>query len=143
VALLGGLATDLGPWYQALRQPAWKPPDVLFGPAWTLIYACIALSALEATLNAASTEARRRILLLFASNATLNVGWSLLFFRAQRPDWALVEVIFLWLSILWLIGVVRPHSTRAAWLLLPYLVWVAFAGVLNLAVVQLNAPFGG
>lgn len=142
VALLGGLATDIGPWYLSLRQPPWKPPDAWFGPAWTVIYALTALSCLEACLAAPQRTVRRRLVLLFAFNGALNVFWSLLFFRLQRPDWALIEVVFLWASILVLVLAVVRHSRRAAWLLLPYLVWVAFAATLNLAVVQLNGPFG-
>jgi tryptophan-rich sensory protein len=71
----------------------------------------------------------------------LNVLWSWLFFRARRPDWALAEVGLLWLSIVLLIVLAARASTSAAWLLAPYLLWVAFAAALNLAVVRLNAPF--
>jgi tryptophan-rich sensory protein len=73
--------------------------------------------------------------------AFLNVLWSLLFFRLRRPDWALVEVGFLWLSILALMIVLFRYSRLAGLLLLPYLVWVGFAGALNFAVVRLNGPF--
>jgi tryptophan-rich sensory protein len=78
---------------------------------------------------------------LFGVNALLNVLWSELFFVWQRPDWALAEVVVLWLSIILLIVTLAPISRRASWLLVPYLAWVSFAGALNLAVVQLNAPF--
>jgi tryptophan-rich sensory protein len=72
----------------------------------------------------------------------LNVTWSWLFFTLQRPDYALVEVVLLWLSVLALILALRPISKRASLALVPYLVWVGFAGAVNLAVVRLNAPFG-
>ena len=78
---------------------------------------------------------------LFALNALLNVSWSELFFGLQRPDWALAEVGVFWLSILLLIVVLRRYSKTASWLLLPYLAWVTFAAILNLAVVRLNYPF--
>jgi translocator protein len=142
VAALGAAATDLGPWYQGLRRPAWQPPDWLFGPAWTLIYALAALSAATAWNSARDRAIRHRVLLLFALNALLNVGWTELFFGLHRPDWALAEVVLLWLSVLALIVVLRPGSRTASLLLLPYLAWVTFAGLLNLAVVRLNAPFG-
>jgi tryptophan-rich sensory protein len=138
VALLGGLATDIGPWYASLKKPAWQPPDSWFGPAWTLIYACCALSAAAAWPAARSASDRANLLLAWSFNACLNVGWSLLFFRLQRPDWALMEVVLLWSSIGLLIVVSARRSRRAALLLLPYLAWVSFAAVLNLAVVQLN-----
>jgi tryptophan-rich sensory protein len=143
VAVLGGLMTELGTWYYGLRQPAWKPPDWLFGPAWTVIFALIAVAAFWAWEHAPDRAAREWLLALFALNAFLNVFWSLLFFRLRRPDWALVEVGFLWLSIVLLIVVLARSYRPAAWLLVPYIAWVTFAAVLNAAVVQLNAPFGG
>ena len=142
VAMLGGLATDIGPWYLGLKQPAWKPPDLLFGPVWTILYAMAAASAVKAWQRAPSKEWREWLLGLFAFNGFLNLLWSLLFFRLRRPDWALLEVSFLWLSVASLMLFVWRRSPTSALLLLPYLVWVAFAGWLNRAVVALNGPFG-
>ncbi len=142
VAALGAAATDIGPWYQSLREPPGKPPDWLFGPAWTLIYALAALAGVLAWRGATSGAMRRRVLVLFAVNALLNVLWSELFFVARRPDWSLAEVVPFWLSILVLAAALWPASRRAGWLLAPYVAWVAFAGWLNLRVVQLNPPFG-
>lgn len=143
VALLGGLMTDLGPWYRSLAQPAWKPPDWAFGPVWTLIYSLAAAAGVVAWRRAPGRSSRETMLLLFALNAFLNVFWSLLYFRLHRPDWALVEVVFLWLSVLALVVVLARWSPLCGWLLAPYLVWVAIAGFLNLATVRLNGPFGG
>ena len=140
VAGLGTAATDLGPWYQELRKPPWQPPDWLFGPAWTLIYALTALAGAMAWQAARTGRERRRILGLFGLNAGLNVLWSWLYFTWQRPGWALAEAVLLWLSIVLLIKGIAPLSRRAGWLLLPYLLWVSFATVLNLAIVLLNAP---
>lgn len=67
------------------------------------------------------------------------MAWSALFFRLQRPDWALLEVGLLWLSILGLILLSARRSPLAAWLLTPYLLWVSFAGMLNFSVVRLNS----
>ncbi|MBN9205489.1 TspO/MBR family protein [Methylibium petroleiphilum] len=142
VAGLGGLMTDLGPWYQQLVQPPWKPPDWLFGPAWTAIFALAAMAGVIAWRRAPQRVDREWMLALFALNGFLNVLWSLLFFRLHRPDWALFEVLLLWLSILLLIGVLARYARTASLLLLPYLAWVAFAGFLNLATVRLNGPFG-
>ncbi len=143
VALLGGLMTDIGGWYQQLRQPPWKPPDWLFGPVWTLVFALVAASGVTAWRRTTRRSQREWLLVLFALNGFLNVLWSLLYFRLQRPDWALVEVVALWLSIAALMAFVARHSRKAVWLLLPYLLWVAFAGALNWATVKLNAPFAG
>ena len=83
------------------------------------------------------------MLCLFAANAFLNVLWSLLFFRLRRPDWALYEVGFLWLSIVVLAAYLGRFSRPSAVWLAPYLLWVTFAAALNFKVVQLNAPFPG
>jgi tryptophan-rich sensory protein len=141
VALVGGTITDIGPWYQGLAKPAWQPPAWLFGPAWTLIYALTVLSAVRAWRTAPGANARAAVVALYCLNGVLNVLWSAVFFALRRPDQALVEVVFLWLSVLVPLLVVRRWSPSAAWLLLPYLVWVAFAGWLNLAVVRLNPAF--
>lgn len=138
VAVLGFLATDLEGWYEQLVKPAWQPPDWLFGPVWTLIYALAAMAGVLAWRAASDDAARTRILTLFAVNGFLNVLWSLLFFRLQRPDWALAEVALLWLSIVVLIVVLRSYSRTTTWMLLPYLAWVSFAAVLNAAVLRLN-----
>lgn len=143
VAALGGAATDIGPWYQSLRKPTWQPPDWLFGPAWTTIFALTALAGVRAWRRTPDASARGRLLSAYALNALLNVFWSLLFFTLRRPDWALVEVVPLWLSIVLLIVVSGRRDRAAGWLLVPYLAWVGFAGVLNWSVVRLNEPFSG
>ncbi|RZS58546.1 TspO/MBR family protein [Sphaerotilus mobilis] len=136
LAGLGGLATDLGPWYAALRQPAWKPPDLWFGPAWTLIFTLAAWSAVLGWQAAAPGAPRRRWLLALGLNAALNLGWSLLFFTLKRPDWALAEVALLALSVA---GLIRAAPTwRAGVLLAPYLAWVLYASSINAGVVWLN-----
>jgi translocator protein len=144
VAGLGGALTDLGPWYRNLRQPPWKPPDAWFGPIWTLIYVCTAWAAWRAWHAAGASGARTRrstLLAAFVANAGLNIAWSALFFGAKRPDWALAEVMVLWLSIVVLIVLAARLDTLAAWLLVPYAAWVAIAAALNGAVVRANAPF--
>ena len=141
IAGLGGLATDLGPWYRSLKQPSWQPPDAAFGPAWSVIYLLTAIAAVRVWLRAAAPRQRTQWLAALAANGAINVFWSWLFFKARRPDWALAEVVVLWLSIGLLIVLARRHDVIAALLLVPYLLWVAFAASLNLAVVRLNAPF--
>jgi tryptophan-rich sensory protein len=143
VAGVGGALTEIGPWYKALKQPWWKPPDWAFGPAWTLIFTLTAAAAVLAWHGAPDDAVKRTTLLLFGVNAILNMLWSALFFHLRRPDWALIEVVALWLSILALIVHARRRSITAAWLLVPYLLWVSFAACLNYAVVTLNGPFAG
>jgi len=141
IAILGGTITDLGPWYQNLAKPDWQPPGWLFGPIWTTIFALAAISAANAWRVAPTRATREWIIILFALNGFLNVLWSILFFQVKRPDWALVEVGLLWLSVLLLVISLARLSKLSSVLLVPYLVWVAFAGVVNWHIVQLNGPF--
>jgi len=141
VAMLGMTITDLGPWYRSLEQPAWAPADPVYGAVWTLIFALAAASAVLAWRAAPTRREIETIVGLFALNGFLNILWSLLFFQVHRPDWALGELVVLWLSIVLLMVVTGRHSRPAALLLLPYLLWVSFAGWLNWEIVRLNGPF--
>lgn len=143
VAVLGGLLTEVGEWYESLKFPSWRPPNWLFGPAWTLIFLLIAASGVVAWERAVDARTRSLLLVLFGINAVLNVAWSGLFFKLRRPDWALAELVVFWLSIVALLIFISGISRTATLLMLPYLLWVTFAGFLNLRMVQLNRPFAG
>lgn len=140
---IGGALTDLGPWYFSLRHPEWKPPDAAFGIIWTTIFTLCAVSGWLAWQAADSRAKRSRVLVLFGINAVLNVVWSALYFKLQRPDWALLEVALLWLSIVALVVGLWRLSRWASGLILPYWVWVSLAAVLNWETVALNGPFPG
>lgn len=142
VAAMGSVMTDLGPWYQSLAKPSWHPADALFPIGWTLIFAFNTAAIVTAWRAAPNARVSDAMIALFGLNAVLNIGWSLIFFRMQRPDWAFIEVSVLWLSIAALVVYSAKHSKLAAVLFLPYLIWVSFAGALNWAVVDLNGPFG-
>lgn len=142
VAMLGGTITDLGPWYESLAKPDFTPPRPVFPIAWTTIFALAAIAGVSAWRAAKDSRTSDTLIGLFALNGFLNLLWSLLFFRIQRPDWAFYELILLWLSIAALIIYCGRVSRTASLLLVPYLVWVTAAGALNWEVVRLNAPFG-
>lgn len=137
----GGLLTDVGPWYVSMRKPSWKPPDWLFAPAWTVIFVCAGWATVRAWNGAPDESGRILVGLLMSANGVLNILWSALFFKLRRPDWALFEVVLLWLSILAPMILLAPFAASVPWLLAPYLAWVSFASVLNLAYVRLNGPF--
>lgn len=141
VAAIGSTVTDLGPWYQSLKEPSWKPPDAAFGLIWTVIFALTAAAGVLAWRSDRRLRARQWMLGLFAINGFFNILWSLVFFKLQRPDYALVEVAALWASILVLIVFCYPRRPLAALLLVPYLLWVSVAAALNYQVVVLNGPF--
>ena len=138
---VGGAMTTVGPWYRALRKPSWNPPDWLFGPAWMVILGLAAWAGVIAWTRAPDAATHREIAMLFGVNIAFHVLWSPLFFNFRRPDWALMEVPFLWLSIVAMMVGVAPLSRLAVWLLAPYLAWVAFAAFLNLTIVRMNASF--
>jgi tryptophan-rich sensory protein len=142
VGAAGGALTQLGDWYLRLRTPAWKPPDWAFGPIWTTILALAAASAVIAWRAEDTRQGHLRVVLLFVANGLFNILWSLFFFHLHRPDLALMEVSFLWLSILAPIIYLYRRAPLAAALMLPYLLWVSAAAVLNYQVIQLNGPFG-
>lgn len=141
VAALGGAMTETGPWYRNLEKSPLTPPDWVFAPAWTLIYALAVMSAVYGWNATRSASGRAWLVSLFFLNAVLNVLWSAVFFTLERPDWALAEVATLWLSVLSLIVFLWPRSPVAGALLVPYLAWVSFAAYLNQRVVALNGPF--
>jgi translocator protein len=134
----GGLLTTIGPWYRALRKPKLQPPDWLFGPAWTVILGAAAWAGVLAWRAAPGDAAHANIIILFAVNGLFHFLWSPIFFTKQRPDLALIEVVFLWISVAVLVFGLAPYSTGASLLCLPYLLWVSFAAWLNWAIVRLN-----
>jgi tryptophan-rich sensory protein len=140
---IGGLVTNVGPWYQNIRKPSWNPPNWVFGPAWTIILGLAAWSGVLAWLNAPTDVEHQQVIVVFAVNIVFHMLWSPLFFNLRRPDWALIEIPFLWFSIVAMMVVLAPFSPLSAWLLLPYVLWVAFAAFLNLTIVRLNRPFNG
>lgn len=126
-------------WYQELAKPGWTPPPWVFGPVWTILYALIALSAWLVWLE------RDRVNILPASvvflvQLVLNALWSVLFFGLRRPDLALVEILLLLGVIIANVAVFWRVRRAAGLLLVPYLVWVGFATLLNFAIWRMNAP---
>jgi translocator protein len=142
VAGAGMTMTELGPWYKGLKQPSWAPPDWAFGVIWTIIFSLTTIAGVNAWRTAPDNRAGETLIGLLSFNGFLNLMWSFLFFKMQRPDWALVEVVLLWLSILTLIVVTMRYARSAALLFIPYLIWVTIAAALNYEVVMLNRPFG-
>jgi len=135
VAVVGSLAAvDSGAEYLALERPPWAPPRWLFGPAWTVLYVMIALSGWLAWSARGLTPA----LGVYAVQLILNMAWTPLFFGAGQYGLAFAEIIVLWLVIVLNIALFWRISRLAAWLLVPYLLWVTYASSLNFAIWQLN-----
>ena len=141
LGVVGGLMTPIGAWYRDLKKPGLQPPDWLFGPAWTVILGLAAWSAVLAWNAALDGAVRTDVVILFVVNALCHLAWSPLFFKLRRPDWALIEVVFLWASLIALVAGLWPTSHLASLLIVPYLIWVSFAAWLNWRIVRLNQPF--
>jgi len=142
VAILGGLSTDLGPWYQALKEPFWKPPDFAFGPIWSTIFILSGVAWVGAKHLTTDTVILNRLTILFWLNGFLNIFWSILYFRFQRLDWSLYESVFLWLSVLAIFLTIRKVSNKYSLYMWPYLIWVSIAIALNYQTLQLNGASG-
>jgi tryptophan-rich sensory protein len=123
-----------GPWYRRLRKPAFNPPDWLFAPAWTVLYIAIAVAGwLVWEVRGFGPE-----IALWFFSLLLNAAWSWLFFGKRRMDLAFYELVVFWLSIAGMILAFAPASATAAWLMVPYLAWVSFAGLLNWTLWRMN-----
>ena len=124
-------------WYRSLSKPSWNPPDWVFGAGWSLLYVMIAVAGWRVWERARS-DVIVIPMFVYIVQLILNAGWSAIFFGLKRPDLAFAELLCLWIAICANILVFYPIDALAAWLLVPYLAWVTFAGALNLTVWQLN-----
>ncbi len=139
VAGVGGWFTSMGvsDWYLTLNKPSWNPPSWLFGPVWTVLYIAMAVAAWLVWKDA-GFDGARAALTLWGVQLVLNLAWSGLFFALRSPGWALVEILALWVSILATTVLFFGYSVWAGALMVPYLLWVTFASVLNGTIVRLN-----
>lgn len=143
VAALGGLATASGTasWYATIAKPAFNPPSWVFGPVWTALYIMMAIAAYllwSAPLRPEESPRRRWALWAYAIQLLLNLAWSPAFFALQSPFAGVLVILPLWAAILVTIVLAWRVRLSAAMLLLPYLAWVSFAAVLNIAIWRLN-----
>lgn len=136
---LGSLATSakIPTWYATLAKPSWNPPNWIFGPVWSTLYALMGVAAWLVWRQREQARARAA-LGLFGIQLVLNTLWSFVFFGAEAPGPALAEIVVLWLAIAATMWTFRRISAAAAWMLAPYLVWVSFASCLNFAIWRLN-----
>lgn len=125
-------------WYTEIEKPSFNPPDSVFGPVWTVLYILMGFSAGLVWSNGTEDPLVRRGLALYGLQLLLNVLWSLFFFGLKSPGLALIDVTLLLLTIILCIRAFHPIDRWAAYLLVPYLLWVSFASILNAAILVLN-----
>jgi tryptophan-rich sensory protein len=133
--IVGSIFTmpSIASWYAGLVRPELSPPNWIFAPVWTTLFLLMGIAA-----GIVWIKKDYRALAVFAIQLILNTAWSIIFFGLHSPGWAFVEIIFLWLAILATIIAFAKTSRVAAWLLVPYIIWVTFASYLNFMIWSLN-----
>jgi tryptophan-rich sensory protein len=130
--------SSISSWYAVLNKPSFNPPNYIFGPVWTLLYALIGISLYFVLTAKAKKDLKKKAYLIFTIQLILNFFWSIIFFGMHQILPAFIEIIFLWLAILINMIVFHKISRLSTWLLMPYWLWVSFASLLNFSLWMLN-----
>lgn len=138
--LLGSVFTfsAIPTWYASLVKPPLNPPSWIFGPVWTTLYALMGIAAFLVWQKRAKDKKADEALRVFALQLALNALWSILFFGIHQAGLAFLEIVLMWLAIVWTMIAFYRISKPAAYLLAPYILWVSFAAYLNFALWFLN-----
>ncbi len=138
--ILGSVFTmpSIPGWYAGLAKPSFNPPNWLFGPVWTILYALMGVAAWLVYEKGVKRPEVKKALSVFAAQLLLNALWSIVFFGAHMILGAAVVIVLLGAMILLTIRLFGKISKPAAWLLVPYILWVSFATVLNISLYVLN-----
>ena len=131
-------ANEIPTWYATLNKPSFNPPNGIFAPVWSTLYILMAISFWLIWKSNTESSTKNRAMTFFVIQLILNFFWSIIFFSLHQLGFALVEIILMWMFILFSIVSFYPISKIASYLLIPYLLWVSFASVLNFAIWKLN-----
>lgn len=131
-------APHLANWYASLAKPSFNPPNAAFPAVWTVLYAMMAIAVARIATLPRGTPMQGRALIFFVSQLALNVVWSFAFFGRESPPAGMLTVVFLLASVAATTVLFWRIDRPAAYLMLPTVVWVGFAAVLNAAIVALN-----
>jgi benzodiazapine receptor len=134
VAASSGALFQPGVWYANLNKPSWTPPNWLFPVAWSVLYLLIAIAGWKVW----QVEGIKAALIVWGISLLINMSWSYIMFERKEIGLALVDLIFLWISIVAFMVLAWPVSQTATYLFIPYLFWVSIAGALNFSVWRLN-----
>lgn len=131
--IIGSIFTTsaIGTWYTTLTRPDLAPPNWIFGPVWTTLFFLMGVAAFLVWRQGWQRSTVRGALGIFFVQLVLNTLWSIIFFNFQALGAALIEIVVLWCAICATIAAFGKVSKPAAWLLVPYIVWVSFAAYLN------------
>lgn len=141
--LAGGIgsfftAPAISTWYVTLQKPFFNPPNWVFGPVWTTLYILMGISLYQFWVRAKTDTLRNQGFMLFGLQLLFNILWSVMFFGLKSLELAFVTILILWVLIFKTILSFRKTKKSAGWLLVPYLMWVSFATLLNFAIMMLN-----
>ena len=138
IGYVGSIFTtdSISNWYKTLNKPSFNPPNWLFGPVWTILYILIGISLYLVWVS--PIQNKTLAYTFFAVQLFLNLLWSFLFFRNHMIGSAFIEIILLWFAILMNILYSYSVSKTSAYLLIPYILWVTFAALLNFSIWKLN-----
>uniref|UniRef100_A0A7C6A8T2 Tryptophan-rich sensory protein n=1 Tax=candidate division WOR-3 bacterium TaxID=2052148 RepID=A0A7C6A8T2_UNCW3 len=138
--IIGAIFTNksIPTWYASLKKPAFNPPAWLFGPVWTALFLLMGIALFLIWQKGINFEGVKRALIVFSAQLIFNILWSILFFGLRSPLAAFIAIIILWILILLTIVLFYPIAKTAGLLLLPYLLWVSFASILNFSLWRLN-----
>lgn len=137
---LGSLFTtpQINGWYASLNKPEFNPPNSIFGPVWTTLFILMGIALFLVWIKFKKNKTAKAAFVFFMVHLVVNIMWSVVFFGAQNPGLAMIVIIALWLMIAMLLVQFYKINKYAGYLLIPYLLWVSFASVLNYNIWQLN-----
>lgn len=140
VGSLGAVFTapSIPTWYVHLQKPLLNPPSWVFGPVWTTLYAFMGISIFLVLREKKAKKERTWLTQLFVAQLFLNFTWSVFFFGFHAPGTAFLNILFLWSMIVFIAFEFKKYSRPAAWLFVPYILWVSFASYLNFMIWFLN-----
>ena len=136
---LAGMVSAPGAWYAALAKPSFTPPGSVFGPVWSLLYLTLGIASWLVWRVRGAQPRRNRALALYAGHLVLNAAWSPVFFLAQMPGAAFALICVIWLTAVWMLMLFASLRAAAGTLLIPYLLWISFALVLNGVIWLMNS----
>ncbi len=140
VGFIGSIATSssVSSWYQTINKPSFNPPNSVFGPVWTALFILMGVSFYLVWSKGLDKKGVKKAIAFFGVQLVLNILWSFMFFGLQSPAYGLIEIVILWAAIVYTILLFHKISKAASYLLIPYILWVSFAAVLNFAIFILN-----
>jgi tryptophan-rich sensory protein len=132
-------ASSVKTWYAAINKPSFTPPNWLFGPVWIFLFLLMGISLFLVWSHPfTAPKDRKRALIIFGAQLALNAFWSYAFFGSKSPLFGFIVIVILWITILMTSIRFLKISELAGWLLIPYILWISFASVLNFAILLLN-----